>query len=194
MSAQTPRRKRPPEPFDVGDFLRESDTDLKSALSSLLRSSPVLEPAPIEDPGLTIVPGPKLRQYPIREMKAPEDAHTRAEQFVYDYLWSHSDPLDEVSRKITIGLGALAKAVRLSESNARINARSLAAKLALEEYGTYNCEQSIGRTYRVFSGEEILRQRREAGLRWYMRRTLAVIFVDQLGNPVQLKARSQANP
>ena len=32
------RRKRQPEQFDVVDFLRESDGDLKSALNSLLRS------------------------------------------------------------------------------------------------------------------------------------------------------------
>ena len=32
----------------------------------------------------------------------------------------------------------MAKMVRLSESNARINVRSLIAKLAIEEYGDYN--------------------------------------------------------
>ena len=213
MSVSSTRRRKAPEPFDVGDFLRENDSDLKSALNSLLRETPDANPIPgVEEspdlklredlklrPGVALGPGINLepdiapvkgRTYPVRRMHAAEEAHTRAEQFVYDYLWNHAEPLDEISRKVTIGLGALAKAVRLSESNARINTRSLAAKLALEEYEAYNCEQSIGRTYRVFSLPEIMRRRTEAGLVWYMRRTLAVIFVDQAGIPLQLKTRS----
>jgi hypothetical protein len=268
------RRKQQPEQFDVVEFLRESDGDLKSALNSLLRS-PVaqvdedvisgpglkLVPAPgksesedhstTADPGLTagiilgpgpdltiettnarpdlnIGPGPglmedpatpgrslplsapglklrpsftlpsaqsstpqtkpsntalksdepKKRQFPIREMKLAQDAHTRAEQQVYEYLWQNAKALDEVSRTITIGFGAMARMVRLSESNARINVRSLIAKLALEEFRNYNCERSLGRTYRIFNYSEILKRRREAGLLWYMRRTLAVVFVN----------------
>lgn len=111
-------------------------------------------------------------------MKVPQDAHTRAEQQVYEFLWENAKPLDLVSRAITIGFGAMARLVRLSESNARINVRSLIAKLAIKDLGEYNCERSIGRTYRIFNYSEILRKRREAGLIWYMRRTLAVVFVD----------------
>jgi hypothetical protein len=277
MSMRMSSRKRQPEPFDVADFLRESDDDLRSALNSLLRNpsagsetgaapsseaginlSPVLNLAadssipdpnlgpdpnkiagtPLEalaehplfagrpgagpdlgvDPSLrsdtnlspgvnlstdapssapttyshtptNIEPGPnvsagrpahepKKRQFPIREMTLPQDAHTRAEQQVYEYLWENAKPMDPVSRSITIGFGAMARMVRLSESNARINVRSLMAKLAMEELALYDCERSVGRTYRIFDSAEILKRRREAGLRWYMRRTLAVVFVD----------------
>ena len=66
---------------------------------------------------------PKKRQFPIREMKLAQDAHTRAEQQVYEYLWQNARVLDDVSRTITIGFGAMARMVRLSESNARINVR-----------------------------------------------------------------------
>lgn len=288
------RRKRQPEQFDVVDFLRESDGDLKSALNSLLRS-PVaqaddndaisgpglkLVPAPAilegedqgempaaflradltlgpgpeltgetqknTEPDLNIVPGPELtktptalpsppsssipgtklrpgidlptarsnspqttlpsttpesnepkkRQFPIREMKLAQDAHTRAEQQVYEYLWQNAKALDEVSRTITIGFGAMARMVRLSESNARINVRSLIAKLALQEFRDYNCEKSLGRTYRIFNYSEILKRRREAGLLWYMRRTLAVVFVNPSnGQPLDLGLRkSSSNP
>ena len=226
------RRKRQPEQFDVVEFLRESDGDLKSALNSLLRSPAAtavndtsipglkLVPAPatslntpecsgeltgtvaayIESipavtlgagteltskaiPGSNLPPGPELifkdppavdqlpitiklrpgtellpsastvsqptsvasqsseptkRRFPIREMKLAQDAHTRAEQQVYEYLWQNARTLDEVSRSITIGFGAMARMVRLSESNARINVRSLIAKLAIDEFGGYN--------------------------------------------------------
>ena len=118
-------------------------------------------------------------------MKLAQDAHTRAEQQVYEYLWQNAKVLDEMSRTITIGFGAMARMVRLSESNARINVRSLIAKLAIEEFGDYNCEKSLGRTYRIFNYSEILKRRREAGLLWYMRRTLAVVFVNpSTGQPV----------
>ena len=120
-------------------------------------------------------------------MKLAQDAHTRAEQQVYEYLWENAKPLDTVSRTLTIGFGVLSRLVRLSESNTRINLRALVAKLAVEEAGAYNCERSVGRTYRVFNYSEILRRRREAGLVWYMRRTLAVVFVDPAtGLPLHL--------
>jgi hypothetical protein len=279
------RRKRQPEQFDVVDFLRESDGDLKSALNSLLRSpaatleeedqanplpgiklvaGPTLAQqehngnrpgselaAPVSlvagpeltaqnnpSPGVNLIPGPDVflnrpptaqvswpglklrpglpfpgssqtpdnaatfftspepsieprkRQFPIREMKLAQDAHTRAEQQVYEYLWQNAKVLDEMSRTITIGFGAMARMVRLSESNARINVRSLIAKLAIEEFGDYNCEKSLGRTYRIFNYSEILKRRREAGLLWYMRRTLAVVFVNpSTGQPVDSAVR-----
>ena len=50
-------------------------------------------------------------------MKLAQDAHTRAEQQVYEYLWQNAKALDEVSRTITIGFGAMARMVRLSVGN-----------------------------------------------------------------------------
>jgi hypothetical protein len=231
-----PKRKRQPEEFDVVEFLRESDDDLKSALHSLLRDPGTdrdpavpnnVDPSinlipdhnltlPPGDPGITPVPPLKLdpikltptpnligastigsdikssplpglreRRFAIREMKRYQDAHTRAEQHVYECLWDNAHSHDEVSRAITIGFGAMAKLVGLSESNARINLRSLIAKMAVEEIAQYNCEQSVGRTYRIFCDTEIMRRRREAGLVWYMRRTLAVVFADPVtGQPL----------
>jgi hypothetical protein len=249
-----PKRKRQPDNFDVAEFLRESDDDLKSALHSLLRT-PETDAAPISDPepdltspiklvpAATVIldsgpdlssdsalvpdphfaapgikPGPpfnltrdpnlasqldiaapfisdspvnsvRKRRFAVREMRRAADAHTRAEQHVYDCLWQIAKPYDEVSRTITIGFGVMANLVGLSESNARINVRSLLAKLAVEEIGEYNCERSQGRTYRIFNETEILRRRREAGLRWYMRRTLAVVFVDPTTGQPLLKSK-----
>jgi hypothetical protein len=233
------RRKRQPEEFDVVEFLRESDADLKSAINTLLRSpqaeptppkldpgvklgpepllnAPVLSEAPpalgagpilndthapkpdkpvILTPGPILSPGPELprkRRFPIREMQIPRDAHTRAEQQLYERLWEMGAPSDDGSRAITIGFGAMAKLVGLSESNARINMRSLIAKLAVEGVTEYNCAQSLGRTYRILPPEEIMKRRREAGLLWYMRRTLAVVFVNPAtGEPLHHKRPAQ---
>jgi hypothetical protein len=238
-----PKRKPQPDDFDVAEFLRESDDDLKSALHSLLRTPEAEAPAnlnpepdltppvkldpklgsssadshsPHSDPALeslapiTLAGAPKLapqpdlpslsisgpplnlasrRRFAIREMLLPSDAHTRAEQHVYERLWEIAQTYDEISRAVTIGFGVMASLVGLSESNARINLRSLLAKLAVEEIGEYNCERSQGRTYRIFNEAEILRRRREAGLRWYMRRTLAVVFVDPATGQPLLKSK-----
>ena len=242
-----PKRKPQPDDFDVAEFLRESDDDLKSALHSLLRTpeseattnlelESELSPPPKLDKleagpelvpdnppphapelfiksvaPLTLSSGPKLdsppdlmsssisetplnlgspkRRFAIREMTRAADAHTRAEQHVYERLWEIAQPYDEISRSVTIGFGAMANLVGLSESNARINLRSLLNKLAIEEIAEYNCERSQGRTYRIFNEAEILRRRREAGLRWYMRRTLAVVFVDPATGQPLLKSK-----
>jgi hypothetical protein len=255
-----PKRKRQPDNFDVAEFLRESDDDLKSALHSLLHApesasavnlnpnSDLTPPIKLEDPGpvsprslatITLDAGPELgpdissdpnangpdikpdsplklnsgtklrsgteintpsisaspinlvhkRHFAIREMRHPADAHTRAEQHVYECLWEIAKPYDEISRSVMIGFGAMANLVGLSESNARINLRSLLAKLAVEEIGQYYCERSQGRTYRIFNETEILRRRREVGLRWYMRRTLAVVFVDPATGQPLLKSK-----
>jgi hypothetical protein len=241
-----PKRKPQPDDFDVAEFLRESDDDLKSALHSLLRtpeadapansdpepeltppfnldnsitgptldsdpqilasesptkldapinlvSTPTLDPVPdllsptISVPPINLTSG--KRRFAIREMTRPSDAHTRAEQHVYERLWEIAQPYDDISRAVTIGFGVMANLVGLSESNARINLRSLLTKLAIEEIAEYNCERSQGRTYRIFNEAEILRRRREAGLRWYMRRTLAVVFVDPATGQPLLKSK-----
>jgi hypothetical protein len=259
-----PKRKRQPEEFDVGEFLRESDDDLKSAIHSLLGApqtdilipdsnidSPInlaepttltnidpplnliglesqsrtnvgpaaeIEPEAKPDPpvkvdttdpsttsielvpevnveaDLKLIDGVKKRQFAIREMSRAADAHTRAEQHVYQRLWDEARPYDEVSRAITMGFGTMANLVGLSESNARINLRNLVVKLAVEEIGEYNCERSVGRTYRILNEVEILRRRREAGLRWYMRRTLAVVFVDPATGQPLLKSKPLRRP
>lgn len=237
------RKKQQPEPFDVGDFLRPTDTDLRSALNSLLHGAPELEPGPkltdepapksvaaiatapgpslspppatapkvrppattgsptalpsplIVRPGLNILPAPAKRQFAVRPAHLVEDGHSRAEHQVYQALWENATPSDDTSRLITLGFASMGKLTGLSESNARINLRSLVQKLAIEEHTTYNCAASQGRTYRVFSAAEILRRRHAAGLSWVMRRTLAVVFVDpQTKTPLFTKTGSTSGP
>ena len=153
---------------------------------------------PAGRPGLNLIPGrPSLpagvalkRSFPIRQMRLAQDAHSRAEQAVYQRLWETAKPFDHVSRLITIGFGEMGRLVGLSESNARINTRSLIAKLALEEYAGYDCERGTGRTYRIFTYQEILTRRKEAGLTRYQRRTLAVVFVDEHDQPIDLSRKA----
>ena len=111
-------------------------------------------------------------------MKRAQDAHTPTEQLMYEFLWKTAAPKDDASRIITIGLGGIMRALGLSKNGARAALRSLIKKLAVEEQRTYRCEDHTAITYRVLSYQEILRQRKERGMTWYMKRTQAVIFVD----------------
>ena len=146
-------------------------------------------------PGLILTSGTKRREFAVRPALTVEDGHSRAEHQVYSSLWENAAPLDDVSRLITLGFASMGKLTGLSESNARINLRSLIQKLAVAEHTTYDCAASQGRTYRLYDPAEILRRRYEAGLRWVMRRTLAVVFVDpQTKLPLFLKTGSKSGP
>ncbi len=140
-------------------------------------------------PVLTGEGGVRKRSFAIREATTAADGHSRAEQDVYMALWNQAEAQLDGSRLITIGMLALARLSGLSESNARINLRSLQRKLAVEEHSTFVCEQSQGRTWRVFSPDQIVARRREAGMIWYMKRTLAVVFVNP-DTGSQLSSRS----
>jgi hypothetical protein len=257
------RRKRDAEDFDVSAFLRETDSDLRSALTTMLQpgsnpeapvnlipgtslgpdlnkdpgviSSPPVTltaegeltgdpslgappalgsapefPAPAARPGsgslrpvssgsaiaaaaasaiaepVTAVSGahpvappadPITRRH-IHPATSLHDGHTRAERHVYETLWKLAEPFDAHSRLVTLGFATLGRLADLSESNARINLRSLVRKLAVEEFESYDCAQSRGRTYRIFDEAAVLERRREAGLVWYRKRTMGVVFVD----------------
>lgn len=222
----TARRKKSAsiDTFEVEDFLRPTDSDLRSALHSLLGSAHGLLPEPevlnsTPGPELTeivnSIPGPELRaprprkvkaevtveivnsipgpelteedapreikrrQFPVREAASAAEGHSRAENLVYDALWREAAPGDDPAyRSITIGILSLARMAGISESNTRINLRSLMRKLAVEQESQFYCEQSRGYTWRVYSPEAVLARRQSAGLRWYSKRTLAVVFVD----------------
>lgn len=251
------RRKREAEAFDVVEFLRATDTDLRSALTTMLTPSetpvavresnlgpgvnlepgsnvdppPILTPppaspvasvaplaaaSPLPPPASTLPPtgqphpslvrsrstfpptptppvnpsnyfvsGPaRVKIYPVNHL---HDGHTRAERLLYETLWSLSQPYDAHSRLITIGFATLAKCSGLSESNTRINLRSLIRKQAIEEFDSYDCALSRGRTYRIFDEAAVLERRRALGLQWYRKRTMGVMFVDPTtGEPIAL--------
>lgn len=162
----------------------QSATSIEDLNLKTIRPAKIIPPSKLE-PGLkltsaTILDGrqTKKRNFTIREATTAADGHSRAEHGVYEALWREGTAQFDGTRLITIGMLALARLCGLSESNARINLRSLQRKLAVEEHSTFVCENSLGRTWRVFSPEQILKRRRAAGLNWYMKRTLAVVFVD----------------
>lgn len=185
------KKRKAAEPFDITEFLRPDDLDLRSALASLMGGDrqengkeiipgPILEPGIELGPGPILIPGPNLkktpREYPLRQAKTAEEGHSRGEQMVYNTMWKHAKEHGPGVRRIQIGMLGLARLAGMSESNVRVNLRSLVQKLAIEEETGYICESGLGRTYRVYEPEKVVERRQSAGMQWYRKRTLAVIF------------------
>src|SRR5271157_229038 len=115
------------------------------------------------------------RQPRIREAATVQDAHSLAEQAVYDAMYRAGKPYQGDSRVLTTGLRTLAELSRMAYSNCKANVRSLVAKLAIDEQPGFS--YTDGRTYVVYSFREILRRRKAAGLT-HVIRTRGVAFVD----------------
>jgi hypothetical protein len=107
-----------------------------------------------------------------------EDGHSLAEEAVYEAMYREGKPYRGDSRILTIGLRTLAELSRMAYSNCKANVRSLVAKLALDELPGFS--YTDGRTYIIYSRDEILRRRRAAGLT-HVLRTRGVAFVDRTG-------------
>jgi hypothetical protein len=106
-----------------------------------------------------------------------QDGHSHSEHAVYTALWDAAQPHSPDARTVTMGFGAMSKLARLSLNNCRLNIRSLVRKLAIEEIGSEDCENKVGKTYLVYSGATIMKRRKAAGLEWVVR-TKGVSFID----------------
>ena len=125
----------------------------------------------------------------IREAVTVQDAHTLAEQAVYDAMYRAGKPHQGDSRMLTIGLRTLAEIARMAYSNCKANVRSLIEKLAVDAGEEFS--YTTGRTYIVYSFRDILRRRRAAGLT-HVIRTRGVVFVDpSSGQEVGPRAATQ---
>ena len=154
-----------PAPNPLADMV-ETERSPSNSIPPVSYTAPL-----ISRPTLNLTSAPAKRQFAVRPAHLVEDGHSRAEHQVYAQLWESAGSFDDISRIITLGFASMGKLTALSESNARINLRSLVQKLAIDEHTTYNCAASQGRTYRVYDAAEILRRRHAAGLSWVMRRT-----------------------
>ena len=123
-----------------------------------------------------------------------QDAHTLAEQAVYDAMYRAGKPHQGDSRILTIGLRTLAEMSRMAYSNCKANVRSLIEKLAVDADDDFS--YTTGRTYIIYSFRDILRRRKAAGLT-HVIRTRGVVFVDpsngrETGPPIALPEQSSA--
>jgi hypothetical protein len=116
-------------------------------------------------PGVNSVP----RRPRIRRCLAAQDGHSLGEEVLYQALWKAAQPESGETRTITVGWRGMSQLCRMTPKNCKINTQRLLRKLALEILSPYNTPESIGTTYRVFSGDAIVRRRHDAGFEWVIR-------------------------
>ena len=132
----------------------------------------------------TSLPGTELRTangrtVRIREARSVQDAHTSAEQALFQILWTKGTEETDTTRLVKAGLGDVSKWTGAHKTSCRAYLRALASKLAIEEAETFDAAagKEGARVYRVYSPEMILERRKKAGFT-HVIRTGAVSFVD----------------
>ena len=129
-------------------------------------------------PEVVLIPAvTETQRLRIRRCHATHDGHSLGEEVLYQALWKAAQPESGDSRTIVIGWRGMSQLCRMTPKNCKINTQRLIRKLALEILSPYNTPESIGTTYRVYSDQNILLRRREAGLEWVVR-SRGVDFVD----------------
>jgi hypothetical protein len=121
----------------------------------------------------------------IREVQSPEESMTMGEERFYHSVWNSTADLKlegPHSRTFTLGYDRLAKLVRLDEKSVRQLIPKLVFKRIIELVAAENSSERVGRTYRIFSPEQILIRQREAGLQHIVKKGRAVEFVWQSGH------------
>lgn len=113
-----------------------------------------------------------------------EDGHSGNENSLYEYLWRSGRPIRKSrSRFIQAGYALLSQAAGLDRTNVQNILRALEAKLAIRVVAAGTVKSAT--VYEVFSSDQILAQRREAGLAWVRRYgSRRADFVDASGNPL----------
>ena len=111
------------------------------------------------------------------------------EERVYDTLWRarESDGVfagNPRSKTFSLGYDRIARLVRLNEKSVRLLLPKLIAKKILEVVAAEHSANRTGRTYRIFSQEEILDRQRAAGLTSIVKNGRAVEFVWPADEPV----------
>jgi hypothetical protein len=128
------------------------------------------------------VVGPTTVRDPLRKARVfratlVQHGHTPAEQLLYLALWSNARESHPGSREITAGYRQLAHLANLNDKTVKYALQSLIEKLAIELIAEEHVASRTGRTYRVFSYEQILSKRNRAGLIW-VRKNKGVEFVE----------------
>ena len=116
----------------------------------------------------------------VQAVLAAEHSMTMGEERFYRSVWNAPGDVQietADSRTFTLGYDRLAKLVRLDEKSVRQLIPKLIFKRIVEVMAGENSSARMGRTYRVFSGAEILRRQRAAGLRHIVKKGRAVEFV-----------------
>ena len=118
----------------------------------------------------------------IHRVSIAQHSMTLGEERFYHAVWQakESDGVTRESGKskvFSLGYDRLARMVRLDEKSVRLLIPKLVSKKILEVLAAEVSASRIGRTYRIFSYEEILDRQRAANLQFIVKKGRAVEFV-----------------
>jgi hypothetical protein len=118
----------------------------------------------------------------VQRVVLAQHSMSLGEERVYETLWHgrESDGIFAESRKskiFSLGYDRMARLVRLNEKSVRLLLPKLIGKKILEVVAAEDSGNRIGRTYRIFSYEEILERQRGAGMTSIVKNGRAVEFV-----------------
>jgi len=103
---------------------------------------------------------------------------TLGEDRFHEMAWNAAGPEEPGGGRIlSMGYDRLARLVGLDEKSVRQLIPRLAAKQVLEIVAPENCATRQGKTYRIFSFDQILERQRRAGLTHIVKRGRAVEFL-----------------
>ena len=131
--------------------------------------------------------GNRIESARVSRVNIAQESMTIGEERFYQVLW-HAKDTDGVlhespqSKTFRMGYDRLARLVRLDEKSIRQLIPRLAEKKILEVIAEENCSARVGKTYRIFSYEEILDRQRRADMQFVVKRGRAVEFVWPLGS------------
>jgi len=118
-----------------------------------------------------------------RVLKVTNARHsmTLGEERIYQAIWQATEAdgviTDGESKLFTLGYDRLAKLVRLNEKSVRMSLPKMIAKQIFQLIASEDSASRTGRTYRIFSVEEILRRQKAANLDFIVKNGRAVEFV-----------------
>jgi hypothetical protein len=191
-----PLRKKDPEPLDWRSL---ADGPALRGLTEVLAHPPTVEDTPTEVLKPTVVISTTVNDSPsvgvwkdsegnlfdprrIVKVVNANQSMSLGEERVYRTLWEASEadgifPVDAFTKTFSLGYDRLAKLVRLNEKSVRLLIPKMIHKMMLEITAPERSAERAGRTYRIFSEEQILIRQRAAGLRYVAKRGRAIEFV-----------------
>jgi hypothetical protein len=119
-----------------------------------------------------------------RRIERAQDALSRPEEAVYDFLWQPALTTRDSSRLISMGYDRIATATKISKRNVRHIIQRLIAKGFIAIEGEADSGQRKGTVYRVFSYNAVREEQLRRGRNWVVRTGNGVFYAKRIAMPL----------
>ena len=119
-----------------------------------------------------------------RRIERTQDALSRPEEAVYDFLWQPALTTRDSSRVISMGYDRIATATKISKRNVRHIIQRLITKGFIAIESEADSGQRKGTVYRVFSYSAIREEQLRRGCNWIVRTGNGVFYAKRIEMPL----------